>query len=199
MPWSAIGISVRAWKIEVDRRSSRDVCLRDERWPTKAPVRPTAMPSDANANSISALVPDWGPRVYPERCGYSPLLWPGDVDITPHRERSAVMDAPIFARSARADIEPHRVYIHLHRTCINLIIVSGTIASRGTRAIVSIIGTGKSVSNSPAESIVRVQLLLRSTKDRRGHGHASVNISVNHKLTGPITRRHANRAIKYVE
>lgn len=63
-----------AWKIEVGH--VEDVCLYDERWPTKASVQASAMPSDANANSIS--FPSGG-SVHPER-RRSPLR---DIDVTP--------------------------------------------------------------------------------------------------------------------
>ena len=54
----------------------RDVCLYDERWPTKALVRARTMPSDANANSISFSP---GDSIHPER-RRSPLC---DVDVAP--------------------------------------------------------------------------------------------------------------------
>lgn len=50
-----------AWKIEIGH--VEDICLYDERWPTKASMRASAMPSDANANSINFPPSD---SVHPE-------------------------------------------------------------------------------------------------------------------------------------
>lgn len=61
------------WKIEIGH--VEDVCLYDERWPTKASVRASAMPSDANANLINFPL---GNSVHPDR-RRSPLR---DIDVT---------------------------------------------------------------------------------------------------------------------
>lgn len=59
-------------------RPRRNVCLRDDHWPTKASVQPSAMPSDANANLIS--FPPSGSRPTPDvERRWSPLR---DVGVT---------------------------------------------------------------------------------------------------------------------